>query len=55
MIDLRPWDTHQHDSRILPDGSINVDPCDLLDLKTRLRKVPNAAEPDATEVTETVR
>jgi hypothetical protein len=35
-IDFRAADQRQHDPRILEDGSIRVDPGELLDLKTRI-------------------
>jgi hypothetical protein len=38
VIDFRTQDAHQHDSRVLPDGSIRVDDHELLDLKMRLKQ-----------------
>lgn len=38
VIDLRAHDTHEHDDRVLPDGSIRVDDHELLDLKMRIRQ-----------------
>jgi len=38
------WDMHQHDARLLPDGSIAVGEGELLDLKARLWLNHNAKE-----------
>lgn len=54
-IDLRAWDTNQHDKRVLADGSINVDPDELLDLKARLRKTEPYPDASGIEVIESVR